>query len=167
MRASQSVVQDFLPFKSGYKWVYQVYPSIMKADTEPSFFVDSIYVTDSFSWEGKTGYKVIAFDDKKYWIFLDNELREYSTFPTDTSNYTILLKTPLKTGNRWFNIEKGGFKVISQVEETNLQLSLPAGDFNSSIKISNITGEYWYTPHVGLVKYHVGMWTAELIRYKF
>jgi len=186
-----SEIEHYFPLSKGNTCVYQVTLSLdidKKLDIgfldtlalkARSSSIDTIRITEVYEWNNKRVFKQawfqkISLGDLWKWHIIDGKrLLEYDGEPSDTTDYHVLLKEPLVTGNSWVNADaEDTVRYEIKCFET---VRVPAGKFNDCLKLTRISpteefmeGSIWFAPGVGMVKaeFLQGNIVTELVDYR-
>lgn len=170
--APEYKIEDYFPLAVGNEWVYEI--KLYVDDSLESTDTLTMTITEIQQWNGMTVYKESFIN---YYVYFEDELRNYVGFPSDTTPYFVLLKEPLEEGNSWYFIPGLPDPInIIEIEDIDIRVSVPAGTFDNCIKcrlpfITPADLVWFYALEVGLVKQVLkfteeGITVLELIEYE-
>jgi len=156
---------NYFPFNGEYMWIRETENLLTT-----TIAIDTIFSGKEYTLEGGIkgpGYEWGHYPKETFdacIICLNGELRWYTDLSRtlDTINYSVLLKEPIETGNKWpYDHDQYGFGNDSVVViATGLTVEVPAGTYDDCIKIDirdkhDLEFDYYYlyfAPDIGIIK---------------
>lgn len=115
--------------------------------------------SDNYEWDWNLWY---VYDDRSIvTAMVESQDEEGYKMGPPNSEYTLLLKHPIKDRHRW-DFEYGGDVVATyEILTTDMTLTTPAGTFEDVVKVTNLEGwEGYFAPNMGIIK---EVWNGEII----
>ena len=100
-------------------------------------------------------------DQKVVTVMVENQDHEGYKIGPPNSEYTILLKHPIKAEHRWDIVYGDELLDTYEILATNITLTTPAGTFNHVVEVSNLNGwKAYFSPNMGIIK---EVWDDEVV----
>ncbi len=100
-------------------------------------------------------------EEKKYYLKIGTEIREYPQLPKEGIPYVVILKLPYRKNNVW-KTYKEGKTVFYKIVADEIQVTITGKTFNNCIKVveqyEGSTGikNIYYAPNVGCIRITTG-----------